>query len=167
MPTQYHLKARECAETPSRAGKASTKQQQTPGATGRSDGERPSPHPRQRRKRPAADLGNDPERPMKRRSNRMHRKVERGVFIDWRNIDLARSPLDSIPSAGPSPNSSPRLVRKGSSSLDPYESPRVQPFAPYRSSDGSVAERQDFQAGLASVSHASWINLICFSLMPT
>ena len=49
MPTQYpedelltiDLKAWEYAETPSRAGKASTKQRQTPGATGRGEGERP------------------------------------------------------------------------------------------------------------------------------
>ena len=166
MPMQYHLEARDCAEIPSRAGKASTKQRQTPGATGRSDGEWPFLHPRQRRKRSAADLSNDPERLMKRRSNRMHRKIKRGGFDDWRNIDLARSPIESIPSAGPSQKSSPRLVRRGSSPLDPYESPRMQPFAPYRSSDRSVAKRQDFQAGLASAPHAFWIILICPSLMP-
>jgi hypothetical protein len=75
MPTQYpedeletiDLKAWECAETLSRAGKASDKQRQTPGATRCSDGEQPPPYPQQRRKRSAADLSNHSERPMKRR----------------------------------------------------------------------------------------------------
>jgi hypothetical protein len=174
MPTQYHedgpptidLKAWECAETPSRAEKASTKQRQTPGATERSEDEQPPPYPQQHRKRSAADLSNDPERPMKRRSSRMHGKIKRGGFVDWRNIDLARSRISSIPSAGPPRNSHPRLVRRSLSPLDSCESPAMQPFAPYRSSDGIMAERQDFQAGLASAPHAFWIVLICPRLMP-
>jgi hypothetical protein len=128
-------KVSQCAETPSQAGKASTKRRQIPGATERSDGERPPPYPQQHCKRSAADRSNDPERPMKRRSCRVHRKIERGGFVDWRNIDLAQSHADSIPSAGPSQIISPRLVRRGSS-------PRV-------------SETQDSQAGLVSARHGS------------
>jgi hypothetical protein len=144
----------QCAETPSQAGKASTKRRQTPGATGRSDGERPPPYLKQHRKRSAADLRNDPERPIKRRSCRVHRKIERGDFVDWRNIDLAPH-ADSIPSAGPSRKISPRLVRMSSSPLASCESPGMQPYPPYRSSYGSVSETQDSQAGLVSAHHAS------------
>jgi hypothetical protein len=163
MPTQYpedelqtiDLKAWKCAETLSRAGKASTKQRQTPGASGRSDGERPPPYPQQHRKRSAADLSNDLERSMKRRSRRVHRKIERGGFIDWRNIDLDLSYADSISSASPLRKFLSRLVRGGSSPLASCENPGMQPFPPYRSSYGSVSETQDFQARLVSAHHAS------------
>ena len=82
MSTQYHLKTREWTKTPSRTGKVNTKQRQTSKAIERNDGERPSPYLRQRRKRSTTDLNNDLERSIKRRSNRIHRKVERNVFVN-------------------------------------------------------------------------------------
>jgi hypothetical protein len=148
-------KARECAETPSRAGKASTKQRPPSGSTERSGSERSPPYSQQHRKRSAADLNNDPGRPMKRRSSRVHRKIKRDGFFDWRNIDLAQLHTDSIPSTGLPKNSPHRLVRRGLSPLASCESLGMQPDAPYRSSYGSVSKTQEFRAGQVGAYHAS------------